>query len=84
VAFGRQGEADLVIDLMSEFSLNSLLPQGTKTWYNKEHNTTIDLVLASEGLRESMVKCGIYDMEHGSDHCMIDTTFDISTLVLLY
>jgi exonuclease III len=68
VAFGRQGEADPVIDLMSEFFLNSLLPRGTKTWHNGEQNRTIDLVLASEGLREFTVKCAIYDTEHGSDH----------------
>lgn len=28
----RQGEADLIIDLMNEHALHSLLPRGTKTW----------------------------------------------------
>jgi hypothetical protein len=47
VSLERQGEADPIIELMSEFSLSSLLPRGTKTWHNGEHDTTIDLVLAS-------------------------------------
>jgi hypothetical protein len=31
VSLERQGEADLIIDLISEFSLSSLLSRGTKT-----------------------------------------------------
>jgi hypothetical protein len=31
VSLERQGEADPIIDLISEFSLSSLLPRGTKT-----------------------------------------------------
>jgi hypothetical protein len=31
VSLERQGEADLIINLMSEFTLSSLLKQGTKT-----------------------------------------------------
>lgn len=78
VALERQGEADPIIDLMNEFSLSSLLPRGTKTWHSGEYDTAIDLVLASERLREATVKCGIYGTEHGSDHRTIDSTFDIS------
>ena len=32
VALERQGEADQIIDLMSDLSLSSLLRRGTKTW----------------------------------------------------
>jgi exonuclease III len=32
VTMERQGEADPIINLMTEFALNSLLPRGTKTW----------------------------------------------------
>ncbi len=28
----RQGEADPIIDLMSDYALHSMLPRGTKTW----------------------------------------------------
>ena len=31
IAMSRQGEADPIVDLMSEFSLHSLLPRGTIT-----------------------------------------------------
>jgi hypothetical protein len=63
VSLERQGEEDQIIDLMSEFSLSSLLSRGTKTWYNGEHDTTTDLVLASEELKEATVKCAIYGTE---------------------
>ena len=43
----RQGEADPIIDFMNRWSLESLLPRGTKAWQNAVHATTIDLVLAS-------------------------------------
>ena len=39
----RQGEADLIIDVMAEHALSSLLPRGTKTWQCGDYETTIDL-----------------------------------------
>ena len=60
VSLERQGEADQIIDLMSDFGLSSLLRRGTKTWQGGEYETTIDLVLASEELTASAVKCAIY------------------------
>ncbi|KMK63758.1 reverse transcriptase [Aspergillus fumigatus Z5] len=38
--------------------------------------STIDLVLASENLTDSVVKCAILGTEHGSDHCAIETIFN--------
>ena len=75
----RQGEADPIIDLMSENALCSLLPRGTKTWQRGDSETTIDLVLASEELASTVVKCAIHTTEHGSDHRAIETTFDVAT-----
>jgi hypothetical protein len=74
----RRGEADPIIDLMTEFALNSLLPRGTKTWQGGDHETTIDLVLASKELADTVLKCAIYKTEHGSDHRTIKTAFDTS------
>ena len=74
----RQGEADLIIDLMNEFTLSSLLRRGTKTWHGGDYETTIDLVLASEELENAVVKCTLYGTEHGSDHRTIEAVFDIS------
>ena len=75
----RQGEADPIIDLMSEHALRSLLPRGTKTWQRGNHESTIDLVLASEELATSVIKCTIHATEHGSDHRAIETVFDVTT-----
>ena len=77
VSLARQGEADQIIDLMADFSLSSLLPRGTKTWQDGSRETTIDLVLASEGLVETMSRCTTHGTDHGSDHCTIDTMFDM-------
>jgi endonuclease/exonuclease/phosphatase family metal-dependent hydrolase len=74
----RQGEADALVDYITEHSLQSLLPRGTKTWHSGDIETTIDLVLASTELAEEMVKCGIHYTNHGSDHQAIETEFDIS------
>ncbi|KAJ5766661.1 uncharacterized protein N7511_004277 [Penicillium nucicola] len=80
VSLGRQGEADPIIDLMNEFALSSLLKRGTKTWHgggqSGDCESTIDLVLASENLTESMAKCALLDTDHGSDHCAIESVFD--------
>jgi exonuclease III len=43
---------------------------------NRDCESTIDLVLASENLTDSMVKCAILGTEHGSDHYAIETVFD--------
>jgi hypothetical protein len=82
VSVERQGEADPIIDLMNEFALSSLLPRGTKTWHGGNHDTTtIDLVLASDELKDAMVQCTAHGMDHGSGHCTIETVFDVSTPV---
>ncbi|KAJ5865178.1 uncharacterized protein N7529_007094 [Penicillium soppii] len=77
----RQGEADSIIDLMNEFGLSSLLKRGTKTWhgggYSGDCESTIDLVLASENLTDSMIKCAVHGTGHGSDHVTIETIFDV-------
>ena len=78
VTMARQGEADPIIDLMTEHALSSLLPRGTKTWQGGEYETTIDLVLASRELADTVTRCAIYATEHGSDHRTIETMFDSS------
>lgn len=79
VSLVRQGEADRIVDLMGEFSLSSLLPRGTMTWQDDKYESTIDLVLASEGLAERMIRCNTHGTDHGSDHLTIDTIFDLAT-----
>ncbi|KAG9185064.1 hypothetical protein G6011_03011 [Alternaria panax] len=81
VTLVRQGEADPIIDLMTEHALSSLLPRGTKTWQCGDYATTIDLVLASKELADMVLRCAVHDTEHGSDHRMIETVFDSSVPV---
>jgi len=81
VSMERQGEADPIVDMMNELALSSLLPRGTKTWHGGDYDTTIDLVLATDELAATMVKCAIHGTEHGSDHCAIETIFDTSVPV---
>ena len=41
------------------------------------HATAIDLMLVSQELASDVLKCKIHDMEHGSDHRAIETSFDV-------
>ena len=77
VAPSRQGEADSLVHTMNELALQSLLPRGVKTWRENNHESTIDLTLASEALAEDMITCQIHKTEHGSDHRAIETAFQI-------
>ncbi|TQV90003.1 reverse transcriptase [Cordyceps javanica] len=79
VSLIRQGEADEIVDLMSDYILNSLLPRGTKTWQGGEHESTVDVVLVSEGLAQNLVSCRACSKEHGSDHRTIETRFETTT-----
>jgi hypothetical protein len=74
----REGEAEEIIDLMDDFSLQSLLKPGTITWQRGRFTSTIDLILVLERLAESMISCQIYTTQHGSDHYPIETTFDVA------
>lgn len=44
----------------------------------EEHQSTIDLALASEDPTNALVKCAIHETDHGSDHRIIETVFDVS------
>jgi hypothetical protein len=81
VSLERQGEADPIINLINELALSSLLKRGTKTWQGGglggDYESTINLVLASENLTGSMLKYVIHGTEHGSDHRVIKTVFNI-------
>ena len=78
VRLEKQGEADPIIDVMNEHGLCSLLRRGTKTWSDGTYDSTIDLVLASGEMRDAMRRCKVMATDHGSDHCAIDTVFDVS------
>ena len=79
VSPNRQGEAEPLLLLMDELALTSLLPRGTITWQSNDSESTIDLILASEGLTSNYQHCKIYEIEHGSDHRAICTQFEVTT-----
>ena len=78
VSQSRQGEANPLVNFLADYSLCCLLPRGMKTWARNGQESTIDLIFASYELSTRLVKCGIHEVEHGSDHRAIETTFDIA------
>ena len=73
----RQGEAQLIINLIEELDLQSLLPRSTPTYEKARHESTIDLVLTSPRLADERVKYDIWPHAYGSDYNAIYTTFDL-------
>ena len=63
--------------MMTDLHLHSLLPRGTITYEGEVGQSTIDLILASDGLSDDVMQCDIYGEEHGSDHRAIQTSFNI-------
>jgi exonuclease III len=78
VSWQRQGEANPIVDFIGDYSLQSLLPNSTKTWARNRQESTIDLIFASEELATMLIQCRVHGIEHGSDHRAIETTFNIA------
>lgn len=75
----RQGEALPLLELIIELGLESLLPRGTITYESGPWKTTIDLTLASIALSRRKLMCHLHQNEHGSDHRVIETIFEINS-----
>jgi len=75
----RQGEANLIINLISKYVLCSLLPRGIKTWQASNYKTIINLVLALEELASIAVKYIIHITKHRSNYRVIKTIFNVLT-----
>lgn len=71
-------EAEEIIDMMADLSLQSLLPPGTITFEGPQGSSTIDLILASPRLVDDRIKCFTSLNDHGSDHRAIETVFNIT------
>ena len=63
---------------MATYSLQSLLSRGTITWEGAEWESTIDLILVSTELANTMLKYDIHDIEYGSDYKAIESSFSIA------
>jgi hypothetical protein len=54
------------------------LERGIATWEGPEgQESTIDLILVSDELAATVIRCGIHGTEHGSGHKVIETVLDI-------
>jgi len=73
----RQGEAEPIIDFAYQLNLESLLPRGTITFPGG--HSTIDLIMATERMRDKLARCDIHPTEHGSDHRAIEKIFHLAT-----
>ena len=78
VSWQRQGEANPIVDFIGDYSLQSLLPNGTKTQARNRQESTIDLIFASDELATTLIQCRVYGIEHGLDYRAIETTFNIT------
>ena len=80
---GRQGEAEPLVELMAELSLQSLLPRGTVTYSARTVSSTIDLIFTTARLAEEVEQSEVYDCNHGSDHEAIHSSFSTAIPVPL-
>lgn len=76
----RRGADWPILQFMVEEELDFMLPRGTITYShdNGSHQTTLDLALVSPGLQAAMACCKISDTDHGGDHRVIETRFQMS------
>ena len=76
----RRNEAEEILELMGEYGLQSLLQPGTITWKHQTRGqcSTVDVILATARLAGSITRCGIYAVDHGSDHVAIDMIIDLT------
>ena len=70
--------ADFLIDIVDEFKLQLLTPQGLETWSARDTNSTIDLMFATPFLSEALIKCDLeHNLDHQSDHLLIRTELQL-------
>lgn len=77
----RQGEGELLIDLLAELNRQLLLPPGTVTYQGRGRSTpncsAIDLIFTTAQLARELLICQPHETQHGSDHGAIQTTFSL-------
>ncbi|EED15319.1 conserved hypothetical protein [Talaromyces stipitatus ATCC 10500] len=74
-------EATDLLELITDYHLELLLPVGTKTRQDNGEPSTIDLVFGTWLLSESIISCGLTgnDLDHNSDHLLITTLLSLTT-----
>ncbi|KAJ5642579.1 hypothetical protein N7490_006579 [Penicillium lividum] len=76
----EDAKAEEVLELMDTANLELWTEPGIPTRMNTVSQTTIDLVLASQKLRERLIACAVSEDTHAdSDHLPIATSIDLET-----
>jgi ribonuclease HI len=75
----RSKEAGTLIEGMEREDMEILLPRGTITRIEGGNKTTIDLVVATRNVGDTLIRCGVKEeLHHDSDHLPILTELDLS------
>ncbi len=75
----QHAEADELIEIIEEHSLQLLLPPGTITYRARAAETTLDLVFVSQDLEGTHEMCQVApDMDNDSDHLPVHTVFNLN------
>lgn len=64
-SYGRQGEAEPLINLMAKLDLQSLLPRETVTYSTRNVFSTINLIFTTVRLAEKLDICKLFECNHG-------------------
>lgn len=71
--------SDTLLRIVEAHQMEQLLTPGTITYSDKGHSSTIDLVLATPLLTESLIVCQTKSYQFASDHYPIETIFNLNT-----
>ncbi len=75
----QHAEANEMIEIVEEHSLQLILPSGTITYRARSVETTLDLVFVSQNLENSQIACDVAnDMDNDSDHLPVRTVLNLS------
>ena len=72
-------EADTLVELTEDRGMELISPHNKPTWNARGHESVIDLVFATLGVKEAVNNCGTHqEFRYGSDHIPIYTELDLS------
>jgi len=75
----QHAEADELIEIIEEHSLQLLLPPGTITYRARAAESTLDLTFVSQGLESTQQMCQVAsEMDNDSDHLPVRTVLDLN------
>jgi len=77
----QHAEADELIEIVEENSLQLLLPPGTITYRARAAESTLNLVFVSQSLKSTQIMCHVApEMNNDSDHLPVRTVLDVNLI----